>query len=218
MKLSNLMAGMVLSLFSLTSCDIDDICIKASGDSYSEEYEISSFTKVKLDFTADVKIYQGDTQTVEVIAQERVHENIKTNVVDGTWTIDSDICFRKHDDVQVIITLPTLSEVVNDGVGNIDVFEFDSLTHLNATLDGTGNIFLSGSVQNLILHHDGVGDINAFGMNSETAIIGHDGVGDIDVSVSDQLTIIHNGVGDIRYNGSPDTSIDNDGVGSVTQL
>ena len=212
-----IVAGILLSILFTTSCNPDDICIRAKGDRYTETYELDAFTGVNLKMVADVTIEQGDGYFVKVNAQERIHETLLTEVNNGVWNIDTDVCVKKHDDIDIVITIPSLSYVKLEGVGDITVSDFEDIDRLDVELDGVGDINLEGSVTTLDIDFDGVGDISAFYMYADYVFIKHDGTGDIEVSASTQLTIDHDGVGDVDYMGSPAVSLDFDGVGSINR-
>ena len=83
------------------------------------------------------------------------------------------------------------------------------------SINGSGNVQLNGSANELICSIRGSGDVHAFDFPVTEADLLIKGSGNMDVSVSDYLKVRIDGSGDVQYIGSPQLDVQITGSGNV---
>lgn len=186
------------------------------GPHRSETRSLESFQRIELDGSASVTVRRGAQQVV-VEGGEKVVKATTTRVQDGTLIIggddDATIDFGGSD-VSVEITVPTLVGVSVDGSGDLDLPELDGGS-LEVSVDGSGNVRGSGTLDELDATADGSGDIDLGDVTVQRATLDVSGSGDADVHVVSALDVSVSGSGDVHYAGDPSVRKDVSGSGDV---
>lgn len=240
MKTTKIILGAALFLGTLTSCEDDDwFCIEGNGDIDSEYRSVTSFSKVELDFDAEVYLSQGPNREVKIVASDNLFDYIETDVkgsklsldVQGGRCIDED-----HGDVKIYITNPDFNAleisgsgemknltplVLNDleidinGSGDIDLDGLD-LDDYEIKVSGSGEVTLSGSnADEGDIDVSGSGDVDLSGLRTSDVTIDISGSGNVEVDVVNQLNADITGSGDVKYSGSPVVNTNITGSGSI---
>ena len=113
------------------------------------------------------------------------------------------------------IVVPKLTEFINQGTGNILLYEINQPETFWLKNEGTSNISLSGSAANLTMQNDGSGRISGFGFLSEDCNISLIGSGDVELSCNTTLTVKIDGSGDVFYKGAPSVNSEIKGSGEI---
>lgn len=217
--------------------DDDDFfgCVKADGAIVNEVINMASFDAIDLKIAGKVYIRQGNQQRVEIEAPRRLIDEMKFDVRNGEWEIETDRCVRYDSrDLKVFITLPNITNLKISGsgdiisentlvVGDIGLFISGSGTidaaleadDINARISGSGDIFLEGSADVLDFFVSGSGDFRGFNLLVNAAKITISGSGDVEVNVIDALDVKISGSGDVRYKGNPTINTQISGSGKV---
>ncbi len=218
----------ILVLFLMSSCVKDDSPVITQG------FEMDTFTGIKLSIAGNIKIIEGDEQSVQITGPEVTVGKIVKSVSSGTWDIHLPSSYHKsYDDLEIVITsndiakliisgagdisaehtLP-ISEIAISGAGNINVVT--EVTALNSRVSGSGNISISGKVTSLIHKVSGYGKFDGFDLETTDAEISISGSGDTEVSVTNSLKVKISGAGDVYYKGTPSITQSVSGWGSIT--
>ena len=210
--------------------------ISGQGPTVERTLNVSPFTGVGLAFSGDVFIKQGSTQSVKVVGQQNIIDNIDTEVKNGHWNIGFKKSVKKMSTLKVYITIPNLTKAVLSGSGNLSTDgQFNNVGELpvslsgsgniNLTIDakrvvskisGSGNIKLSGSAGSHEIGISGSGNVNAFDLNSGECDVRISGSGNCRVDVKSNLDVRISGSGDVAYKGSPRVNSRISGSGNVT--
>ena len=211
-------------------------CIDGTGSVVSEDIVLpGNITGFEMLIAADIVLTQGLVQEVRIEAQQNIIDNILTEVSNGNWKIEYDRCVDNHEDVTIYITLPTLKEIVFTGVGDLSsTNSFENLddplivftgvgtvtldlsaNSITSIITGVATFNLSGTVENQNVTFSGVGNYNAFTLNSKTCDIRVTGSGDCKVLVTDALDVTITGSGDVYYKGMPSISVTITGSGAL---
>lgn len=204
-------------------------------DRVREAREVASFTEVGFSIPGTLHIRQGDTQSVEVEAAEKVLDHVETTVDDDRLEIKDDASFfermfdgRDWGEIDVYVTMPrieTLSlagsgtirgetpiessalALENAGAGELDLEV--ATTDLRTSIAGSGTVRLRGTTNSVNIQIAGSGTIHASDLTASAAEVTVAGSGDIHLHVTDQLSAEIMGSGDVVYRGSPtiETSI-----------
>ena len=226
-----LFAGLILIL---NACD----CIKGEGPIESEYRDVTNFTAIDLDISADVFITQDTGYSVKIEAQRNILDIIKTKISGKTLEIDFEAnCVINVDDIRIYISMPELSEIEIDGSGTVkgtNKFNVQDLklsvegsgdiildiiaNSIYSDIDGSGQIKLSGSTKKHKIKIEGTGDLKAYDLVAYESNIRLDGSGDCKVTVHDELDIVISGSGDVYYKGSPNIKTRVKGSGRVQKI
>ncbi|AKD03886.1 head GIN domain-containing protein [Pontibacter korlensis] len=234
LKLPAMLLASVALLATITSCDDDGFCLKGEGDAESRTLELEPFRGV--DVSGDTKVYirRGSGQQVEVRGQGNILDELETDVQNGVWGIEFGRCLRKHETVEVYITVPELDQAHVGGSGAVtleDVFETrnfetsvsgsgDILLRLvseqvNARISGSGTIRAGGIAENQDISISGSGKYRAFDVNSRAVEVSVSGSGEVEVNVDEQLDVDISGSGRVYYTGNPSVNSSISGSGKV---
>ncbi len=225
-----------MSLFVFVSCDN---CIDGDGAKVTQTINVADFDGIDLQMSGDVNLTDGDQQVVEIVASQRVIDEIvkDSEVVNGIWEIDLDGCYRNLD-VVINITNPQFSKIELTGSGDINSTNTLSMTEnteidvsgsgdldlslkgmdeINADVSGSGNVDLSfGEIDKMRIDLSGSGDFEASGFAKDQEIVSS-GSGDIDNFNLDSkdCTIESSGSGNIAVRVEDFLSVEVTGSGNV---
>ncbi len=189
-----------------------------SGVRKSESRPLGTFERIRSMISGEVIIRYGDEDGIVVEADENIVPLIKTEVIGDVLMISSAGSFITSKPIRVSITvkdreLPDIDLVAS---GDISMHGIDQ-AELSASLQGSGDITLSGTARCVKLSLMGSGDIDARRLKSEEVTISLMGSGDIEASASDKVSVKLMGSGDVLVSGSPKkVSSSNRGSGDVS--
>lgn len=174
------------------------------ADEVSEVRDLSEFSRIVIESSADVNVEVGGTQRVEVFADDDKISRVETEVRGGTLYISiKDGKWWRNSHVNLDIQVKSLNGIEIDGSGDISVVNVDS-NDFEIEIDGSGDVDLEGKCGALTINVDGSGDINSKEMKCASASIDINGSGDVDVYASESIVLDINGSGDIKVYGDPD--------------
>jgi hypothetical protein len=234
--LKSLSAVLLTAPLFFTSCqdDLFDV-IDGTGEITQATVEVEHFHSFVNAINADVYLTQGDQQGVEIKAQANIIDNIRLDVVNGSWRISyrHPVGFARA--VKIYITIPKLNSaiisgsgdlitetpftgldklsLVISGSGNVDV---ESETEkLDVLISGSGNMHLSGMTGSLKALVTGSGHIDAYQVSTPVADVTISGSGSIYVAADDVLDVLISGSGSVYYRGNPEVNATISGSGRV---
>jgi Putative auto-transporter adhesin, head GIN domain len=157
--------------------------VLGSGTPSAEERTLPPFTGVVMGGTCNVTVLTGSPQHVVVSADDNLLRTVRTTVHGGALTISTPGDYAAVTPMHVAITVPHVVRLRLSGTGAIDAT--GSTPTLDATLDGTGALRLSGLVAR---------DVRAT----------LSGTGAIAVTATRSLDAAVPGTGEITYSGFPE--------------
>jgi hypothetical protein len=194
-----------------------------------EDRHLSGFNAIEVGGPYDVRLTQGNTESVKVEAPEELMSHITTEVVDGVLKI-----YNKHNDmfhwndlfrhkkVLVYVTVKDIHSIVVSGSGDVnfkdglhadkmnlrvsgsgDVDGVLEVKSLESSISGSGDAKLSGHAQTSAVRVSGSGDYSAHGLITSDTSVHVSGSGDASIYASNKVDASVSGSGDIRYSGSP---------------
>ncbi|NBB87942.1 MAG: hypothetical protein GVY12_17210 [Bacteroidetes bacterium] len=198
-----------------------------------EAREVEAFTSVGFAISGTLYISEGETQAVEIEADEEILEYIETVVVDGrlrvrstqetswlSWLWGGN---ERTGTAEVYVTMPSLDGVSVAGSGDVivqDTFTSDRLSvaiagsgdidmplqasTVSARIAGSGSIRLRGTADRLSANIAGSGDVQAGDLQVERAEVQIAGSGDCYVNARERLSASIMGSGDVIYAGNPE--------------
>lgn len=226
------------ALLLLISCEREwrDV-VRGEGPIVSESRYTRSFEEITLNIPADVYIYQGNDEVVTIDAQGNVIDVIDTDVHSGELEISfaDRVVVKKYERIKIYITTKDLTavrisgsgNVYNDtpiltdeltlrisGSGEIDLHDLDTPL-VDASISGSGKLYLSGFTKDETFRISGSGDIYAFNLLSEKADVNISGSGEAELMADHYLYANISGSGSIYYKGHPDIDSHISGSGRI---
>ncbi|KRC66490.1 hypothetical protein ASE12_17975 [Aeromicrobium sp. Root236] len=181
------------------------------GPKTTDARDVAAFTHVTNDSSADVRIRVGRPLHVQVVAPKKVVDDVRTEVRDGTLHVTHGVT---HAVVEVDV--PSLDALGSSGSGDVSAKGIDS-DALAVEADGSGDLELTGTTQQLTVDQRGSGDLDLGHLSSADAQVSTKGSGDTDLWVEASLDLRTDGSGDVEYRGDPAVTKDLNGSGDVEQ-
>ena len=197
----------------MVSCSEE--AIVGSGNIVSEEREVISFSRISSEGVIDMEITQGDSQFIEITADDNVIDRVRTKVNNGELSLYLDGDSFKNIQVRAVLRVKSLTAIRNIGTGDISARDFNGNENFNLYNSGTGNIELTGSATSLTLENEGTGTISAFGFPVRQADLTLIGSGDCEVHCTESMNVFIDGSGNVYYKGNPSIQISVEGSGEV---
>ncbi len=216
--------------------------LRHPGGVTTEQRAVAAFSRIKVDGTADVVLVQGGEPSVAVEASARSLPDIRTEVRDGTLTIQSTERRRFWSFLlgggartpRIVVTFRNLEAISAAGTVSLraDELKVDRLAisamgaatlRLGAldakvfAFDGSGAIKadVAGRVAEQSISISGAGDYRAAGLASEQARIAVSGAGRVVVNATKTLDVEISGAGTVDYLGNPEVTKKVSGAGRV---
>ena len=193
-------AIVIMAIFAFTTTGYSQV--KGNGNVTSVKRDVSGFSGIKLECSADVFITQGNTSVV-VKTDENLQELVSTKVTDGILEIDiKGRGYRSCKVMEVHIAMPELNKIRNTGSGDIRISGDYKCTGLDIGIKGSGDFNGKLDVRDLELQVMGSGDVKITGIKGDfkVNIIGS---GDVDVETvrCEKVLLKSAGSGDISIEG-----------------
>src|SRR5918994_2645366 len=200
-----------VAALALAGCTIGD-----DGPRTTQTRDVADFTRIDNRDAVDVRLHVGGPQRVRISAGEKVIDDVRTEVRDGTLRLTFDHDGFGGGDVVVEASVPKLTGIEASGSGDIDADGIDA-DAFEVRSDGSADIALEGTVGRLAVDLDGSGDADLAGLAAREARVAVGGSGGVDVRAEERLDVDVDGSGDVRYHGDPALTQRVDGSGALTQ-
>jgi len=187
-----------------------------------EKRDAGQFTSLRVSSGIDVYLSQGDEESIEVEADENLHEYILTEIKNGALQIYSEANIREAEEKRVYVTMKDIESLSTSSAGDIigqtpvrgDRLELSAssagdikievhVRELKAGVSSSGDVTLTGEAEILTANLSSAGDLNAYGLEVREADVSASSAGDADINVSERLRARSSSAGDINYRGNP---------------
>lgn len=211
--------------------------VRGSGNVITETRQVSGFDQVEVHGGGNLYLVQGNSETLEIEAEDNIMPYLRSRVINGTLILDFDDTENKSfnttrpvnyylsmvdiermaisggGDINAedIITSSLKTEISGGGDLKIDNIEADSL---EVHISGGGDIRLyAGEAAQQDVHVSGGGKYDASDVRSQTVTANVSGGGDLIVWAENALKVNVSGGGSVYYYGNPtvDSSISGGG-------
>lgn len=234
---------LVIGSLFLSACAITGFNVtRGSGDLITESRNVSGFSRVQIDGAGELVIIQGDSESLEIQAEDNIIGDLTSDVRGGTLVLGYQDKFLRNtiiptERITYTLTIVDLSEVTINGAADMEVdsLETDALTlningagkvsidelmadNLNVQISGTATIEIAGQVAQQSITIDGAGNFEAGDLATSSTTVDINGLGNATVWVTEILDISIDGGGNVRYYGSPNVTQDINGVGDIDNL
>ena len=208
---ASLLLPAAVAALAVAGCSVGD-----DGPRTTQTRDVAGFTRIDNRDSVDVRLRVGEPQRVRVRAGEKVIDDVRTEVRDGTLRLTFDRDGFGGDDVIVEASVPRLTGIEVSGSGDIEADGIDA-DALEVRSDGSADIALEGTAARLALDLDGSGDADLGELAAREARVRVGGSGDADVRAGERLQVTVDGSGDVRYHGDPALTQHVDGSGDLSR-
>jgi hypothetical protein len=198
-----------LAALALAGCGIGD-----DGPRTTQTRPVADFARIDNRDSVDLRLSVGEPQRLRVRAGEKVIDDVRTEVRDGTLLLTFDHDGFGGDDVVVEASVPKLTAIEASGSGDIDADGIDA-DAFELRSDGSADIALAGTVGRLVVDLDGSGDADLEQLAAREARVDVSGSGEAEVTAGERLDVEVDGSGDVRYHGDPALTQHVDGSGEL---
>ena len=200
-----------IAALALAGCSIGD-----DGPRTTQTRDVAAFSHIDNQDSVDVRLHVGEPQRVRVRAGEKVIDDVRTEVHDGTLQVTFDHDGWGGDSVVVDVSVPRLAGIETSGSGDIDA-DGVAADGFEVRSDGSADIAVAGTAARLAVDLDGSGDADLGELTAREARVLVSGSGDLDVRAAERLDVAVDGSGDVRYHGNPEVTRNVDGSGDLSR-
>lgn len=238
MKQNIILALLCIGVLFFNSCSKS---LVGTGPSVTKTYNASDFSSISLAIDADVNYILDTVYSIEISAQENVHDLMKVETKESNLTIGfknfSNLI--KHDPIKITVHSPFLSGVEISGSGDLHAIGMFECSSFNGNVSGSGSFSLDylksndidlnvsgsgaitlngGESTNFDTHISGSGKIETFLHKSASATTHTSGSGKTKLWAELVLNATISGSGDVYYKGSPSIYSQISGSGKLIKL
>lgn len=182
---------------SLTHVNITHVKQPAQTELFSKTQALDThITRLQVDGIMNLNLKQGNTPTLVITSDKYGLAHIETTQDGDTLRLlmdtpnsiifNRDTRVQQHVQTRVDITLPALTELRSDGIGNYTINGFHGDT-MRLYQDGVTRIQFSAEYRNMIIEQSGAGNIDLDAKNGDTVDISQSGIGHINIRGAGRL-------------------------------
>lgn len=208
-----------------------------SAQTSKEVRDLSSFQSIALSFSGNVILTQGQTQKVEIEAEQEFLKDVITEVRGEELIIRTeDRMWRNMGQVKIYITMPVISALKVTGSGSITASNNLAVDKLRLDVSGSGSVKIdrlkaqqienkisgSGSIKisgenasSLSASISGSGKLDAFSLAAGSVTVNISGSGNANVQATETLDTRISGSGSVNYKGHPRVNANATGSGKT---
>ncbi|MHA7099229.1 head GIN domain-containing protein [Roseivirga pacifica] len=202
-----------------------------------EKRDVSGFDALSVSDAFVVEISVGNTESLEIEADDEYMDDIITEVRGGTLRIemkDSRRNRRMKDSPRAYLTVKSLDRISASGAVHIKTFDILKANRFTVDLSGASVINLELDVEDFSFEASGACVVSiegsakeqrvkisgstvyrAYDFETEVAVIGVSGASSASVYASDKLDVRASGASSIRYRGDAQVNSNTSGASSV---
>ena len=229
-----------ITFLMLASSGLMGSCIpingeKGNGNVVKQDRKVSGFTSLEVSGAFTVYLYQGNSESLTIEADENLMEYIVTEVKGDKLEIyTKNKSIQKFTEMNIYLTFEQLEMIDISGAVEItgeDMMKFDELSidgsgaseislklevgMFRADFSGASEIELLGEAKAAIFDLSGASEIDAYDFIIEHCELDVSGASDARIHVTANLEIDVSGAASVKYKGSPKVSSDVSGAGSL---
>lgn len=236
-------SALLLLSLTLMACSIPVIkVVKGSGNLVTETREVGSFDSIQLDGSGKLVITQGDTNALQIEAEDNILPDLKSTIEGSTLVLGFEEKFWTKtllptETITYSLIVTDLNAITFNGAGDLDMnlldtdnlsiivngagqIQIDNLTadYLSIQINGTGNVSISGEVTSQDINISGAGTVQNGDLKTSQTTITANGLGVATVWATDNLEVTFNGGGTLNYYGEPSVIQNINGAADITHL
>jgi hypothetical protein len=221
--MSNVMfltAFTLLAAVSVKAQKSDRETIEGNGNLVTRDVAVSSFESLKASGVYELKLLQGDKETVKIEADENLQQYFNVKNDGQALVIDmkelKNVNLKNKSKMRVYVTFKKLKELDISTVGSVNAEKELNFADLEIKNASVGKVDLRLSANTVKLKNSSVGNMILAG-KAQTADIKNNGVGSLDAGsfVVQTLNIENSGVGSATVNAEKDLKVKDNMLGRV---
>jgi Putative auto-transporter adhesin, head GIN domain len=173
-----------------------------AGPTTTQNRDVGAFTRLKAEDQVDVDLRVGESRRLTVRAGEKVIDDVRTEVRDGTLYVGYDGPGIREGRLLVQVSAPAVEALSITGAADVRVDGLDA-DAFDVRVSGAGDLTADGRVRRLTLDISGAGDADLAELAANDARVELSGSGDAEVRASGLLDAEVTGAGDLVYRGDP---------------
>lgn len=196
--------------------------IKGDGNVTKEERNVSSFKSVEVEDGIDLYITQGDKESLEIEADQNLHEYIQTEIEGDNLRIYLSKGVRKATTLKINLSVVDIKGLSASGGSDVYTRGILKLNDLSVICSGGSDIrleietgelkfkasggsdgFIKGVAKVFKAKASGGSDIKASGLEAGTCEIELSGGSDAEIHATNELMVKASGGSDVSYKGKP---------------
>ena len=195
--------------------------IEGNGKMVTRDVAVSSFDALQASGVYELKLSQGNKETVKIEADENLQEYFNVHNEGNKLVIDMEKLKNKNlknsGKMKVYVTFKNLKELDLKTVGDVSSQEQLSFDDLDLSTKNVGDVDLKLTAKKLDLNIKRVGDVKLSGKANE-AVVKNKGVGAFKAGefVVQTMNIENQGVGSAEVNAQKDLKVKDTFLGKVT--
>jgi hypothetical protein len=213
----------LLATVSVNAQKSDRETIEGNGNLVTRDVAVSSFESLKASGVYELKLLQGDKESVKIEADENLQQYFNVKNEGQALVIDMKELrnVKNKNKMRVFVTFKKLKELDISTVGSVNAekeLNFADLEIKNASVgkvdlrlsantvklnnSSVGNVILVGKAQNADFRNSGVGSLDAGSFVVQTLNIENSGVGSATVNAEKDLKVKDNMLGRVKNRGA----------------
>jgi hypothetical protein len=238
MMKKNLVILLALAAVALASCGfpVRYTTVRGTGNVITETRRVTGFDQVELSGIGTLIIVQGDSESLEISAEENLMPYLESRVSGSTLNlgVEQMVNLQPTEEIIYRLTVIDLRAVETSGLGNMEIAVLET-SQFGIEISGSSTIRIGDlQTEKLIVEVSGMGDITIAGRAAEQRIdlsgagtymadeletnstrISISGSGNATVWAKEDLKAEISGMGTVKYFGSPIIDSEISGAGKL---
>ncbi|MDQ3682421.1 MAG: DUF2807 domain-containing protein [Bacteroidota bacterium] len=211
--------AMTALLNTASAQDNKNETIEGNGKIVTRDITVQSFDALKASGVYELKLVQGDKESVKIEADENLQElfTVKNEGSQLNIEMKKNLNIKGRMKVKVYVTFRQLKSIDLSTVGNVSTENQLSFSDLNLKTQSVGNVDLNFTANKLELKNSSVGNVKLQG-KAQTAVFKNSGVGNLRAGdfLVQSLDIDNSGVGNAEVNAEKELKVNENMLGKVT--
>jgi hypothetical protein len=194
--------------------------IEGNGKLVTRDIAIKSFSELKASGVYELKLSQGNSESVKIEADENLHDLFLVSN-DGDKLVISmkkmnNVNLKTKNKMRVYVTFKNLKDLELSTVGNVASEKSLTFNDLNLENRSVGNVNLAFTANKVDVKNTSVGNVTFTG-KAQTAVFKNSGVGNLEAGdfVVQTLNIENTGVGNAEVNAAKELKVKDNMLGKV---
>ena len=178
--------------------------IVGSGKPVTKQVPVNPFNEICMKGPMSLKFFASSVSKMEITADDNIVDLISATFQGGVLVlaIQDNVSFSTCSPLEVSISHPNLKAIDLKGSGNIQVLNLNE-DKFTASISGSGNMDLDGTVEHCVLSLRGSGNFDALPLKSNNLEVALSGSGNIFCTAINSAQVQLSGSGNVKVYGKP---------------
>ena len=209
----------ILLLSLALSCTYKQTDITGSGNVITDKRYPGTFTEIENNSIFNVSVIREDTTAVMIETDDNIMPYLQIFVDNDRLIISTkgNVQLKNLSHKNIQVSVKDLNLFKNNGTGNVQISQLDSLMELTLVNNGTGNAKLDFNCISLSIRNNGTGNLRYYGDCTSLSLY-NSATGNVHIkgSFGEKIRVDNNGTGNIILAGQTSTfNLNNSGTGNI---